>query len=230
MERYRHDAYGAATVLDGDGSDDSDGVSDVENPYAFTARRLDLESDLMYYRNRQYSVTVGRFVSGDPARYADGVNVYQYVKGRPSFSRDPLGLAACKSRGCRLIWANIQWRLHAVGVESVGLGMAIHGVAVCVFAGEGAFRWQCCCDGRPFQAWTNNSVARKKKLIGWKNFRPDSSITIPGPFTGCTNLNIGAGAQEHDVGVIEAECKNNNMPAKGATKGIMMGNPLDCDP
>ncbi len=28
MERYRYDAYGGCTVLDADGSDDSDGVND----------------------------------------------------------------------------------------------------------------------------------------------------------------------------------------------------------
>lgn len=44
IERYRFDAYGAATVLDADGSVDADGLSDVKNPYAFTGRRLAPES------------------------------------------------------------------------------------------------------------------------------------------------------------------------------------------
>ncbi|MFO8007540.1 MAG: RHS repeat-associated core domain-containing protein [Candidatus Brocadiia bacterium] len=92
MERYRYDAYGAATVLDADGSDDSDGLSDVENPYAFTARRLDAETDLMYYRNRQYSVALGRFISRDPAGYGEAVLLYGYVGGRPTVNRDPKGL------------------------------------------------------------------------------------------------------------------------------------------
>ncbi|MFO8007789.1 MAG: RHS repeat-associated core domain-containing protein [Candidatus Brocadiia bacterium] len=83
-ERYRYDAYGAATVLDPDGSADSDGLSDVENPYAFTARRLDLESDLMYYRNRQYSVALGRFISRDPAGYVDGHALYVYAADQPT--------------------------------------------------------------------------------------------------------------------------------------------------
>jgi hypothetical protein len=46
VERYRSDAYGAVTVLDADGSADADGLSDVENPYTFTGRRLDDESGL----------------------------------------------------------------------------------------------------------------------------------------------------------------------------------------
>jgi len=116
VERYRYDAYGGATVLDADGSDDSDGLSDVENPYAFTARRPDAETDLMYYRNRQYSVTLGRFISRDPVGYRDSWNLYIYVSGRPGSSFDPLGAAeqtppadayhgcllAC-SMGCMLI-------------------------------------------------------------------------------------------------------------------------------
>ncbi|MFO8008174.1 MAG: RHS repeat-associated core domain-containing protein [Candidatus Brocadiia bacterium] len=92
MERYRYDAYGTATVLDADGSADSDGHSDVENPYAFTARRLDAETDLMYYRNRQYSVTLGRFISRDPEGYADSRNLYQYARGAPTGCTDALGL------------------------------------------------------------------------------------------------------------------------------------------
>ena len=92
VERYRYDAYGAATVLDADGSDDADGLSDAENPYLFTARRLDLESDLMYYRNRQYSVTLGPFISRDPQGYADWFNLYCYVMAQATRRVDPMGL------------------------------------------------------------------------------------------------------------------------------------------
>jgi len=60
IERYRYDPYGACTVLDADGSVDADGLSDVENPYTFTARRLDAESGLMQYRFRDYLPGVGR--------------------------------------------------------------------------------------------------------------------------------------------------------------------------
>jgi RHS repeat-associated protein len=99
VKRCRYDAgacsersrRGAATILDADGSDDSDGLSDVENPCAFTARRRDLESDLMYYRNRQYSVTLGRFISRDPAGYMDSYNLYCYVSAKPLSATDPMG-------------------------------------------------------------------------------------------------------------------------------------------
>ncbi|MFO8007620.1 MAG: RHS repeat-associated core domain-containing protein, partial [Candidatus Brocadiia bacterium] len=100
VETYRYDAgacsersrRGAATVLDADGSDDSDGASDVDNPYLFTARRLDIASGLMQYRNRYYAVTLGRFISRDMLAYVDSLNLYWYAADRPALISDALGL------------------------------------------------------------------------------------------------------------------------------------------
>jgi len=78
IERYRYDAYGACTVLDADGSVDGDGLSDVENPYLFTARRLDVESGLMQHRHREYDSDLGRFVGRDATGHADSANLYVY--------------------------------------------------------------------------------------------------------------------------------------------------------
>ena len=91
IERYRYDAYGATTVLDADFSDDADNASDVDNPYTFTARRLDAETGIMQYRYRYYSVSLGRFVSRDPAGYFAGLNLYAYVGDMPVRMADPLG-------------------------------------------------------------------------------------------------------------------------------------------
>jgi len=93
VERYRYDAYGAVTVLDADGSADADGLSDVENPYVFTGRRLDVESGLMQYRNRYYSPTLGRFMSRDPQQHHDSHDLYSYVGERPTTRSDPTGEA-----------------------------------------------------------------------------------------------------------------------------------------
>jgi RHS repeat-associated protein len=120
-----YDAYGACTVLDPDGSADADGLSDVENPYTFTGRRLDDESGLMQYRNRYYSVELGRFMSRDPLPQATGAialrrcpsdrlaeeagsravtgrgpaNLYWYCHGSPASHVDPSGLAS-RDVGC----------------------------------------------------------------------------------------------------------------------------------
>jgi len=91
IERYRYDAYGACTVLDADGSVDAAGLSDVKNPYTFTARRLDAESGLMRYRFRDYSPSLGRFAQRDPIGYMGGLNSYcAYFIMR--MHTDPLGL------------------------------------------------------------------------------------------------------------------------------------------
>jgi RHS repeat-associated protein len=90
-ERYRYDAYGAATVLDADWSTDGDGISDVGNIYDFTSRRLDAESDLMQYRYRYGFPIIGRFISRDPrARRSE----YSYCRAMPSRLLDPSGLVA----------------------------------------------------------------------------------------------------------------------------------------
>ena len=71
-------------------SGDADGASDVENPYTFTGRRLDLESGLMQYRYRYYDPGLGRFVGRDPLGYLDIMSLYHYVHAATKV--DPMGL------------------------------------------------------------------------------------------------------------------------------------------
>jgi len=89
IERYKYDAYGGCTVLDADGSVDSDGLSDVGNPYLFTGRRLDPETGLMQYRHRYLAPSLGRFVSQDPLL---SVNLFAYVTDGPTSATDATGL------------------------------------------------------------------------------------------------------------------------------------------
>jgi len=116
VERYRYDAYGGCAMLDADGSADSDGISDVGNAYAFTGRRLDIESGLMQYRNRYYSPTLGRFTSRDPAGYVDGWSPYQYAGSNPSLLTDPSGERAANEDAfncCVGAWSMACFLAHA---------------------------------------------------------------------------------------------------------------------
>ena len=61
----------------------------------FTARRLDPETGLYYYRARIYCPTLGRFLQTDPIGYSDGVNLYVYVGNNPIVFVDAYGL--CKN-------------------------------------------------------------------------------------------------------------------------------------
>jgi RHS repeat-associated protein len=65
----------------------------VENPFSFTAREMDKETGLMYYRARYYDPQLGRFLSEDPIGFAGGqMNLYGYVLNSPVSIVDPLGL------------------------------------------------------------------------------------------------------------------------------------------
>ena len=65
-ERYAYTPYGEVTVLDADYSADADGISDIDNEFLYTGRRLDPETGLQYSRYRYYHAPLGRFVNPDP--------------------------------------------------------------------------------------------------------------------------------------------------------------------
>jgi len=74
-------------------------VAGPDNPYGFTARELDRETSLYYYRARYYDPSMGRFLSEDPFGLAAGdINLYRYVFNNPGNYVDPTGqylLAGC---------------------------------------------------------------------------------------------------------------------------------------
>ena len=61
------------------------------NPYTYTGRRYDPETELYYFRARYYDAKrVAGFISRDPFGYVDGMSLYQaYFVPR---SVDPFGL------------------------------------------------------------------------------------------------------------------------------------------
>ena len=92
VEGYQYDAYGNATVftdgnsngiVDFDGTDNTANWSCVNNPYQYTSQRYDPETGWLYYKNRYYDTDLGRFISRDPLKYADGLNLYEYVGNNP---------------------------------------------------------------------------------------------------------------------------------------------------
>ncbi|MFW6119256.1 MAG: RHS repeat domain-containing protein, partial [Planctomycetota bacterium] len=202
VERYRYDAYGGCTVLDADFSSDADNASDVENPYTFTARRLDAESGLMQYRNRYYAPALGRFISRDPLGYVGGWNLYHacFV----TMGRDPFGLS------CSIISIRVEWELHDVGLAAVGIGSGRWGFPQCLWKGLAIVRWRCCCPGfnggNPFTAVTN-AWAVKVTTVKNRPFQPAHDIGIPNPIPGFPDIGFGGGAQEEDRGELQHICK-----------------------
>jgi RHS repeat-associated protein len=88
---YTYDSYGKLTASTGS----------LVNPFQYTARELDPETNLYFYRARYYDQSAGRFVSEDPASFlSGGVNFYQYVENSPLGFKDPNGLQAQPAAPC----------------------------------------------------------------------------------------------------------------------------------
>jgi RHS repeat-associated protein len=94
IERYAYDAYGKPTITDAGGAPRQ--RSAVNNPYLFTARRLDPETGFYYYRMRHLNPATGRFLQRDPigtwTDRANGGNAYTYVGNNPVNQLDAMGL------------------------------------------------------------------------------------------------------------------------------------------
>ncbi len=89
VNRWVYDSYGLATQLNADWSA---GGSDLGWVYLHQGGRLEAATGLYYFRNRDYSATLGRWVEQDPALYLDGMNRYQAYGGGPTNLRDSIGL------------------------------------------------------------------------------------------------------------------------------------------
>ena len=64
----------------------------ITQRYSYTGREDQPHSKQMYYRFRNYSPSIGRFIHRDPIGYEGGINLYTYVFSNPLFSIDPYGL------------------------------------------------------------------------------------------------------------------------------------------
>jgi RHS repeat-associated protein len=96
VERYAYDVYGYVTVLDASyvpRSLNSWGTphSAATNRFLFTGRELDEETGLHFYRARYDDDGKGRFLQRDPLEYVDGMNLYEYVRSKPTHFTDPSG-------------------------------------------------------------------------------------------------------------------------------------------
>ena len=116
---YHFDGLGSVTAL----TDTNQNITDTytyeafgnivsstgitENPYRFTARELDSDSELMYYRARYYYPEVGRFVTLDPwigiITAPLSLNRYVYTQNNPVNLTDPSGYNGHCER-CREIY------------------------------------------------------------------------------------------------------------------------------
>jgi RHS repeat-associated protein len=95
VEQYEYDPYGKVTVYNSVGA--QIGWASVAGlPFLWKSVRLDLETGLLYMRNRYYSTAMGRFLSTDPLpQWGDAWslgNEYQYAGSNPLVGTDPAGM------------------------------------------------------------------------------------------------------------------------------------------
>ena len=92
IQHYVYSVYGQVLRIEnGSGADITN--SPALKPYlAFTARELDSESELYYFRARYYNGTIGRFLQADPLN--ETFSPYSYSRNDPVNRFDPSGLTS----------------------------------------------------------------------------------------------------------------------------------------
>ncbi|MBP9091525.1 RHS repeat-associated core domain-containing protein [bacterium] len=79
LNRYTYGPFGESVAL-------------IGTTHGYTGQRYDPETELYYYKMRQYSSKLGRFLQPDPIGMAGGMNLYAYVGNSPLGAVDPYGL------------------------------------------------------------------------------------------------------------------------------------------
>ncbi len=70
--------------------------------YRYTGKERDEETGFCYHGVRYYAPWLGRWISGDPGGLADGLNLYCYVRDRPTVLNDGTGFAATHEKDIAL--------------------------------------------------------------------------------------------------------------------------------
>jgi RHS repeat-associated protein len=81
---YEYDAQGNQIRSTGTYAD--------RNPFRFSTKYIDVETELIYFGYRYYNSQTGRWVSKDPIGEAGGINLYAYVRNNLVDAVDPFGL------------------------------------------------------------------------------------------------------------------------------------------
>lgn len=81
---YEYDAFGNALAAYGSHA--------AANPFRFSTKYTDAETQLVYYGLRYYSPTLGRFINRDPIEEKGGLNLYAFVGNNGINGWDMLGM------------------------------------------------------------------------------------------------------------------------------------------
>jgi RHS repeat-associated protein len=175
-ERYEYNAYGRMTRLNYNFTTFTG--TEAGNPYYFTGRSLDTldgenSLEIMYYRNRYYKPSIGRFMQNDPLsivpnamisnkfkptrQYKGSVNLYEYVRSVPVIKVDPSGLVLNipGDEVPSLDWWRIRYRFPRNPPSLV--------------QGRGTFggSWSCCPNGKKALDIANTALMSDDECASW---------------------------------------------------------------
>jgi RHS repeat-associated protein len=93
------------------------------NPFRFSTKYQDDESDLLYYGYRYYNASTGRWLNRDPLQEKGGLNLYANVGNNPINSVDPdgRGVVDCIAAMAELNAAMANLAARIAGAEVYGL-------------------------------------------------------------------------------------------------------------
>ena len=110
-DKIKYDPYGQySLILDGS----------TGNTLFFQGQRWDNDTELYYFRNRDLSPVLGRFIQRDPMGYLDGMSLYECLESSPTAYIDPAGLDVLGIGGA--VGSGAKW--VAGGVASGARGVA----------------------------------------------------------------------------------------------------------
>jgi RHS repeat-associated protein len=98
------------------------------NPFRFSTKYWDVESDLINYGYRYYSPNAGRWINRDPIQEAGGANYYAFVRNNPINLIDYYGLEPVPSSTIQSIirqWAALNGGSTQVG-NLCGVNVAVN--------------------------------------------------------------------------------------------------------
>jgi len=95
----------------------------ISQPYTFTGRQYDDETDLMYFRHRMLCPRNGVFESRDALGYGAGSTaLYRYAKSLPTMHVDPMGLYTLDKATCCVIDDWVAGNLEMIQRHSDAIG------------------------------------------------------------------------------------------------------------
>jgi len=110
-ETYRYTSFGEETT------------GHTFSPWGFVSKRIEQETNLLFFGRRYYSPALGRWITTDPQGFSDGPNLYAYVHNNPLTHFDLYGLWENPYSGTQNIGGAFRRTMYGVfrGIQLMGM-------------------------------------------------------------------------------------------------------------